>query len=171
MKFPFYTQRLIIRHANLADAHTLLALVNQPNFIKHIGDKKIYSLNSAKRYIKEAFIAAHEQQGFGPYIVTLQNNEVIGIVGFYQRSALQFPDLGFALIAGFDGHGYIHEAALALLAHTEDFGISTVCAITNPDNMASQNVLLKLGFKHRGSAYLYTNSTANNIFLKANSAF
>jgi len=70
----------------------------QANFIERIGDKAIYTLDDVKSYIEQS----HIYQGFGPYVITLHNAVVVGIVGFYKRAALQQPDLGFALVSGFE---------------------------------------------------------------------
>ena len=107
MNIAFTTERLYIRFAQIADAAELLKLVNQANFTKYIGDKGIYTLDDAKKYIKDSFIAAHKEHGFGPYIITLHDETIIGIVGFYQRATMQHPDLGFALKDGFEKKGYI----------------------------------------------------------------
>ena len=101
LNITFTTERLLIRFAQIADAAELLKLVNQANFIKYIGDKGIHTLDDAKKYIKDSFIAAHKEHGFGPYMITLHDETVVGIVGFYQRATMQHPDLGFALKVGF----------------------------------------------------------------------
>ncbi len=160
----FKTNRLLLRHANASDAAVLLKLVNQASFIKHIGDKAIYTLDDAKSYINQSFIASHKYQGFGPYVITLHNGVVVGVVGFYKRAALQQPDLGFALVSDFEKKGYIFEAATALLQHKHKFGITKLCAIASPDNRASQTVLLKLGFKIEGKAVINNDKTAVIIF-------
>ena len=53
-----------------SDAAVLLTLVNQASFIKHIGDKAIYTLSDANNYIEQSFTASHKHQGFGPYDIT-----------------------------------------------------------------------------------------------------
>ena len=72
---------------------------------------------------------------------------MVGVVGFYKRAALLQPDLGFALVSGFEKKGYVFEAASALLRHKHEFGITKLCAITSPDNRASHNVLLNWALK------------------------
>jgi len=164
MNAVFKTKRLLLRYANEHDAAMLLTLVNQSNFIKYIGDKAIYTLSDAKNYIEQSFSASHKHQGFGPYIITLSSGEVVGIVGFYKRSALQHPDLGFALLSGYEKHGYIFEAAKALLINKHTLGINQVIAITAPSNKGSQSVLLNLGFKKVGKAIINEDKTAVDIY-------
>lgn len=158
------TKRLLLRYANEHDAAVLLNLVNQPNFIKYIGDKGIYTLNEAKIYIEQSFIASHKHQGFGPYIITLHSGEVVGIVGFYKRKELQLPDLGFALLTHYEKNGYIFEAAKALLQSRQTLGIKQISAFCAANNTASQRVLLKLGFNMVCKAVINDDKTAVNIY-------
>ncbi|TMO08884.1 N-acetyltransferase [Pseudoalteromonas sp. S327] len=164
MEAVFKTQRLLLRYANEHDAAMLLTLVNQPNFIKYIGDKAIYTHSDAKRYIEQSFRASHKHQGFGPYIITLHNGEVVGVVGFYKRDVLQLPDLGFALLTRYEKNGYIFEAAKALLHNRHTLGIKQVSAICAANNTASQCVLLKLGFNRVGKAVINNDKTAVIIY-------
>ena len=165
MNIAFTTERLYIRFAQIADAAELLKLVNQANFIKYIGDKGIYTLDDAKKYIKDSFIAAHKEHGFGPYIITLHDETIIGIVGFYQRATMQYPDLGFALKDGFEKKGYIFETATILLNNRHKLGIKDVCAITSTANLGSQNTLYKLGFTEVGKAVTNADKTVIKVFI------
>jgi ribosomal-protein-alanine N-acetyltransferase len=160
----FKTKRLFLRYANQHDAAILLTLVNQVNFKKYIGDKAIYTLSDAKNYIEQSFIATHKHQGFGPYIITLHSGEVLGIVGFYKRTVLQLPDVGFALLAHHEKNGYIFEAAKTLLQNRHTLGIDRISAIASENNKASQSVLLKLGFKKVGKAVISDDKTAVDIY-------
>ncbi|WP_405597686.1 MULTISPECIES: GNAT family N-acetyltransferase [unclassified Pseudoalteromonas] len=168
MNIVFKTNRLLLRHANASDAAVLLKLVNQADFIKYIGDKAIYTLDDAKDYIEQSFIAAHKNQGFGPYIITLYNDVIVGVVGLYKRSAIQYPDLGYALVSGFEKKGYIFEAANVLVQNIHKLGVTQLSAITSTNNMASQNVLAKLGFSKVGVAVINNDKTAVNVFLLNN---
>ncbi|CAD2223748.1 putative acetyltransferase [Pseudoalteromonas sp. 3J6] len=165
LNIAFRTERLLLRFAQIADAAELLKLVNQANFIKYIGDKDIYTLDDAKKYIKDSFIAAHKEHGFGPYMITLHDETVVGIVGFYQRATMQHPDLGFALKVGFEKKGYIFEAATILLYNRHKLGIKDVCAITSTANLGSQNVLYKLGFTEVGKAVINADKTTIKVFI------
>lgn len=164
MDTVFKTKRLELRYAHEHDAPMLLTLVNQPNFIKHIGDKAIYTLNDAKNYIEQSFTNAHKHQGFGPYIITLRGGDAVGVVGFYKRAVLQYPDLGFALLTNHEKNGYIFEAANVLIQNKHTLGINQVSAIASPSNKASQSVLLKLGFKKVGKAVVNDDKTAVDVY-------
>ena len=47
----------------------------------------------------------------------------------------------------YTGHGYMTEALQAFLAFGKSLGIRTVLADTLPDNVKSQNVLRRCGFR------------------------
>jgi hypothetical protein len=87
----FRTERLLLRFAQIADAAELLKLVNQANFIKYIGDKGIYTLDDAKKYIKDSFIAAHKEHGFGPYMITLHDETVVVLLFFISERLCNIP--------------------------------------------------------------------------------
>jgi RimJ/RimL family protein N-acetyltransferase len=98
----------------------------------------------------------------------LYNDVVVGVVGLYKHSALQYPDLGFALVSGFEKKGYIFEAANVLVQNIHKLGITQLSAITSTDNMASQNVLARLGFSKVGMVVINNDKTAVNVFLLNN---
>lgn len=57
------TERLAIRPFNEADAGLMLELVNDADWLRFIGEKNVHSLDNARRYLREARIAVHAQQG------------------------------------------------------------------------------------------------------------
>ena len=57
------------------------------------------------------------------------------------------------------GNGYATEAATAVLAYAARAGVSTVYAVTYPENAASQAVCRRLGMRHLGQTDRYYNMT------------
>ena len=62
------TERLILRHATIADDHFIFELVNDPDFIRNIGDRGVRTLADAERYVVNGPIASYEKFGFGMYV-------------------------------------------------------------------------------------------------------
>ena len=61
------------------------------------------------------------------------------------------PEIGYGILDEFQGHGYATEAVnLAIKWAFDQPGIAAVEAETDPDNRASQKVLMKCGFKASG---------------------
>ena len=145
---PLETTRLRIRRITADDAPFILELLNDPAFLRYIGDKSVRSLEDARKYIAEGPVASHATFGFGLDLVTRKSDGVpIGICGLLKRETLPEPDIGFAYLAPYCGAGYGHEAAECSLRHARDvLGVPRVLAITSPDNTASIHLLDKLGF-------------------------
>ena len=54
------------------DAPFIVDLLNDPAFLRYIGDKKVRTLEDARRYIVEGPIASYARFGFGLDVVTLK---------------------------------------------------------------------------------------------------
>lgn len=143
------TERLALRHLNSADAEFILELLNQPSFIKNIGDKGVRTNADAVRYIQNGPMASYERFGFGLNLVELKGSGVaIGICGLLKRESLQDVDVGFAFLPKFWLKGYAVESASAVMDHGRNvLGIGRIVAITAPDNYGSIKVLEKMGLK------------------------
>ena len=46
------TERLILRRLDLGDAPFIFELVNDPDWLRHIGDKGVRSLDDARNYLR-----------------------------------------------------------------------------------------------------------------------
>ena len=143
------TRRLILRRLSVADAEFILELLNDPSFLRFIGDKGVRTPDDARAYVLNGPIQSYETFGFGLYLAALKASSApIGICGLLKRNTLEDVDIGFAFLPAYRGKGYAAEAAQATLTHGKDgFGLSRIVAITDPDNVASIGLLEKLGFK------------------------
>ena len=143
------TARLTLRRIGLDDDGFILALLNEPSFLVHIGDKGVRTREDARRYITDGPLASYARFGFGLWLVQRKDGgEPIGICGLLQREWLEDVDLGFALRPEFWGRGYAFEAASAVLAHgREEFGLRRIVAVTSLDNTPSIQLLARLGFR------------------------
>jgi RimJ/RimL family protein N-acetyltransferase len=142
------TARLDLRQLALGDAPFLRELMNEPAWLRYIGDRGIRSVADAERYIEEGPARMYARFGFGLYLVeTRVGGEPLGLCGLVKRDGLDDVDLGFAFLARFRGCGYAHESAAAILADARArLGLGRIVAITLPENHASRRLLVKLGF-------------------------
>jgi ribosomal-protein-alanine N-acetyltransferase len=142
------TQRLSIRRLVEADAPFILELLNEPAYIKNIGDRGVRNLDDARGYIINGPTAMHERYGFGLLAVELKEFGVpIGMCGLIKRDALEDVDLGYAILERYRNKGYASEAAAAVIDYGRTtFGLKRIVAITAQDNQGSINVLQKMGF-------------------------
>ena len=147
------TERLILREMALDDAEFMLGLLNQPSFIRHIGDKGVRTLDDAREYILNGPVDSYRRFGFGLYLVESKDSQTpMGICGLLKRETLDDVDVGFAFVPEFWSRGYAFESASAVLAYARDaLGLERVVAVVSPGNQASIKLLEKLGlsFEHR----------------------
>src|SRR2546423_13058700 len=142
------TDRLVLRWLNVDDAAFILELVNDPSFIRFIGDKGVRDLEGARNYILNGPVASYEKFGYGLNAVDLKETGPIGICGILKRDTLPHPDIGFAFLPAYWNKGYAYEASAAVLEHArKTLGIDRLLAITTPDNEASTKLLVKLGLR------------------------
>ena len=152
----FTSKRLIIRPTFEQDDKLIFQLMNNPKFIKYVGDRKISSVNDAKNYIKVKMLAQLYLMGYSSYtLINKSNGDKIGICGLYNRAGVDGIDIGFSILPHFERLGYAYESSSRLIKVAfEELEIEEIKAITNQDNISSKNLLKKLGFKLIGKTKL-----------------
>ena len=143
------TERLVLRKVSIDDAEFVLELLNQPSFIRYIGDRGVRNLADAGKYVLDRLVASYEQNGFGLYLVELKpDGTPIGISGLVKRDTLPDADIGFAFLPEYWSKGYAVESAAAVMKYArETLKLDRILAITSPDNEASAKLLGKIGLR------------------------
>ncbi len=146
------TARLRLRHLEAGDAPFIVALLNDPDWLRYIGDRGVRSEEQAVAYIQNGPARSYAEHGFGLYLTELKHgDEAIGLCGLIKRDFLPDVDLGFAFMPPFRGAGYAFEAAAGVLRDAVvRLGLRRVVAITARDNERSAQLLQKLGFRVEG---------------------
>lgn len=146
------TDRLILRRAGVEDSGFILELLNDPSWLRFIGDRGVRTLDGAREYILNSLVAMYERLGFGLYLVELKGEGApIGVCGLIKRDSLEDVDIGFAFLPKYRGRGYAYESAAAVMAYGRGtLGLNRIVAITSPDNDDSARLLEKLGFNFEG---------------------
>lgn len=166
MRIIAKTERLIIRHLEVADAAFALELVNTPGWLQNIGDRNVHNLEQAEQYLLNGPIKSYQVNGFGIWMLELKNDQTrVGMCGIIKRDGLDLPDLGYALLPAYQGKGYVTEAATAVLKYTKEvLQIPQILAITNLDNLPSIKVLEKQGFVFEKNYTLPGETTLLRLF-------
>jgi RimJ/RimL family protein N-acetyltransferase len=143
------TDRLALRWLREDDAGFIRSLVNEPSWIRFIGARNVRSVDDARRYLRDGPIAMYARTGFGLYLVEHKaTGAPIGICGLIKRDTLEDVDLGFAFLPASWGQGFAAEAAAAVIAYGRAaFGLSRIVAIVSQENVRSERLLGKLGFR------------------------
>ena len=160
------TSRLQIRWLDFDDAEFIYQLVNDPDWIRFIGDRGVSNLEDARRYIETGPLEMYRKHGFGLNRVALKDTDkAVGICGILQRETLPEVDLGFAFLPDYRRRGYAFEASSAVLEHgLTRLGLPRVAAILSPQNRASANLLGKLGFSFERTYLAEPNSDLLDLY-------
>ena len=149
------------------DAAFIFRLLNEPSFLKNIGDRGVHNLHDAYAYLRQGPMASYLANGFGLYRLQVKaTGETAGLCGLVKRATLQDPDLGYALLPEFWGSGYAVEAASAVLADARArLQLGRIVAITDPRNAASIGVLEKTGFSFEKMVQLTSDAIELKLFV------
>jgi RimJ/RimL family protein N-acetyltransferase len=160
------TERLILRRLSIEDAAFILALVNEPSWLRFIGDKGVRTIEDARNYILKGPVESYERFGFGLYLTELKGEATpIGICGLLKRESLNDVDLGFAFLPQFWRQGFAYESASAVMAYGKTaLGLTRLVALTSPDNDGSIGLLEKLGFTYVQMVRLSEGSPRSRLF-------
>lgn len=141
------TERLFMRPFTLSDAKicSKMEWTDKGNPIK--------TIDQAKKYLKK--ITKDKTDGYYLGVFLKETNELIGDLEFCHMN--WFSDTAGELCYGFHknhwGKGYATESTTAFVDYLfRKVKMHKITADTDPNNFASQNVLLKLHFKLEGVA-------------------
>jgi RimJ/RimL family protein N-acetyltransferase len=160
------SERLKLRPLVLADAGFVLGLVNDPDWLKYIGDREVHDLDDARKFIVDGPQAMYQEYGLGMLLVeTLERSAPIGLCGLLKREFLEYPDLGFAFMPAYRGMGYAAEASNVILNNAQpDF--SQIAAMTALDNPPSITLLEKLGFEFSKIIQIGEDDMGTRLFIR-----
>lgn len=145
------TDRLFLTPFAPEHADDLLAMNSDPDVMRYLGD--IQTRADVETSI-ERVQARWEKSGYSWWTIFLKDTDTM--IGSACLQNLAHKDdapleIGWRLKTAHHGKGYATEAGQAAM----DFGFNTIgvdylCAVTNPDNLASQKVMQRLGMHYVG---------------------
>lgn len=145
------TKRLTLRRITLEDTAFFLELWRDPDFAQYVHNFGAATEKDAADHIRQRHLSSYDCYGFGGYLVQLNDRPgvVIGLCGLLKRDFLDFPDLGYAFLKDFRGHGYAREASFAVIQCAKAVHhIPRLLAIISPRNQRSIQIAAKLGFTY-----------------------
>lgn len=160
------TPRLSLREITTEDDKFIFTLMNEPAYLRYIGDRGIRTLDNARTYIMDKFAPSYAKFGFGLYLVELKERNIpVGICGLVKRDSLEHPDIGFAFLQEHWSRGFAFEAARAALDLAFGaLGLKTVLGITSPANNASIRLLARLGLQYQKTIRLPPSDRETMLF-------
>ena len=160
------TERLVLRWFAADDAAFILELVNDPDWLKNIGDRGLRTVDEARAWIESRLVASYLEHGYGLWAMQRrEDGALVGMCGLVRRPSLPLLDVGFALVPRARRQGYVREAAAACVAYA--FRVleePRVLAITSPSNLASIRVLESIGLRHERTEVLADDTRESAVY-------
>ncbi|WP_205509876.1 GNAT family N-acetyltransferase [Longitalea arenae] len=167
----FETDRLLIRRYTLADEENFFAINGDPEIMRYIREPRdrqeclIFLKRNIQFYEQNPLMGrwAMTEKGSGSFVGSFA---IIPVESADQKRHTEIQ-LGYALLKDHWGKGYATESTLAGRQYAFDvMKLPQIVAITEPENIASQKVLLRCGFKQQpnireGNKYLCYFSSHN----------
>jgi RimJ/RimL family protein N-acetyltransferase len=142
------TDRLLLRELTAEDVPALALILGDAQVMRH--SVRGVMTEKATREFVGGCIFSYQANDFGPWAVVEKcSSAFIGFCGLNAEpvEGTEEVEIGYRLDRAFWGKGLATEAAAATLAYAfETLGIDSVIAIVEPENIASVNVIEKLGF-------------------------
>lgn len=159
MSFFIETDRLILRELTHTDVDGMFQLDSDVDVHRYLGKKPITKKSQAEANIKTIRQQYHDH-GIGRWaMINKTTQEFMGWVGLKLNTTPinnhnNFYDIGYRIIKHFWGQGYATESAKAVL----NYGFNTlrlnkIYGITELNNQASHQVLLKIGLSYINDFY------------------
>jgi len=153
------TKRLILKSPELSDLDNLISLRSDPNVMKYIGDGSVHTEEQVKRFLEIA-IPYYEKHGIGfCSVIEKVSGDFIGQAGLFHVGYYdEQPDIevAYRLHKKFWGKGYATELAKALIQWGfQHLSVNKIIGAAEPENIASQKVLIKAGLDFKGKITWY----------------
>ncbi|MEO8761606.1 MAG: GNAT family N-acetyltransferase [Bacteroidia bacterium] len=154
MKIFAETDRLILREIMPADRNGLFAIDSDPDVNKYLGKKPVETIEQIDDVI--AFIRKqYIDNGIGRWaMIERDSNNFIGWCGLklvkeLTNKHINYYDLGYRLNKNYWGKSLGTEAANATLQYGFNImKLKDMYAIADSENIASKNILQKVGLKY-----------------------
>ena len=135
------TERLTVRTASDGEMRKLIA--EEP-------DEGLKAAYGEMLALSEAH--PDRRQWYTAWLIELPTGERVGDLCFKGLSEDGVTEIGYGLLPEFRGRGYASEAVKAAVRWAaEQDGVRTIEAETDPENLASQSVLARVGFVPTGT--------------------
>ncbi len=164
--FPeIHTERLLLRKIVESDAQEVLNLRSDEAVMRYIDRKPAANLADAEAFIKIIIDSLNSNTGI-TWAVTLNENpeRLIGSIGYWRIMKENYrAEIGYMLSPAYWQKGIMKEALLEVIKFGfESLNLHSIEANINPDNIASENILISTGFTR--DAYFKENFFFDGVF-------
>ena len=142
----FESQRLQCRRLVSKDLDALLEVYGDTEAMRWVDDGSPLTEAEARAWI-QVTQNNYRKRGYGMFALEeLATHKVIGFCGLVHPGGQPEAEVKYALLRTYWGQGLATEAVKELLNYGERrYGLTHIIATVDPDNLASQRVLTKVG--------------------------
>lgn len=149
-EFPkIQTNRLILRPFESYDKEALFSMRTDPNIMEYIDVPRPNTLDDVVPFLEKNMNQFSQKNGINWVITLKETGEFIGFVGIHKIDEQNHRgEIGYSLKPAFWGNGIMTEALNEVISFAFDsLKLHGLDANVNPENIGSQAILKKLGFK------------------------
>ena len=149
------TERLSLRPFREADVGALFKLLQDPDVVRYIGDRRAPTLQETWRAVA-GWLGHWAMRGYGQWAIEERSSgRFIGRAGIINPAEWPGPEVGYVLGREWWGNGYATEAAGAAMSWGfRELGFDDLISLIDPNNTASIAVATRLGETLRGDTTL-----------------
>ena len=146
------TNRLNLRRLTHSDVNEVFDLRSNPEIMQFIPRPLLKTEEEAYEFITTTDLTIDNNTVINWGITNKKNDKLIGMIGFYRVKPENYrAEVGYILLAEFHGQGIITEALQRVIQFGfDEMGLNSIEAVIDPDNFASEKVLLKTNFVKEG---------------------
>lgn len=148
--FPLLeTENLILRQINTNDVTAVFKLRSNAETMKYIPRPLAKTMDDALTFINEGTTSIEKNELINWAIANKTENKLVGMIGFFRMQPENFRgEIGYILNPDFQGKGIMKEAIDAAISYGfEHLKFHSIEAVIDPRNVASEKLLLKVGFE------------------------
>ena len=142
------TEYLYLRRVVEKDVNEIFALRSNKETMKYIPKLLVKTKEDARAHIAMIDEKIENNEGIN-WAISLKNEpKLIGLIGHYRIKPEHFrAEIGYMLLPEYHGKGIITEAIKETVKYGfEIMKLHSIEAVIDPENLASEKVLLKSGF-------------------------
>lgn len=159
------TGRLLLRAISDMDMEQIYLLRSDPDSMKYLGKDLMQNKEEALELIRKLQVAHQTNEGITWAIVLKDNpSRLIGTGGFWKITKEHYrAEIGYMLLPAYFNKGYMSEALQKMISFAfDEMNLHSIEANINPNNLASEALLVKTGFVKE--AYFKENFYYNGNF-------
>lgn len=168
--FPILeTERLLLREITQKDADDIFTYLSNNDVTRYYGQETLEYREQAKEFVTFFSKNYIEKRGIRWGIERKDAKGLIGTIGFNAWSTKhRRAEIGYEINPAYWRRGYASEALSKILSYGfNSLHLNRIGAVVFPENVASNNLLLKVGFQKEGLLrdYIYQNDVSHDTYV------